>query len=100
MPLPHRFLARASAAAGVPHLVSASRQSLASTIVRNRRLEPGAACIAQLLGQNRHASSYSESVQPSSHLHQHYFDGLRETRQAAPTEYERDETDEVFYNLL
>lgn len=99
MPLPHRFLAGASAAARVPHLVSASRQTLASTAARNRRLEPGAACIAQLLEQSRHASSYSENVQPISNWHQHYFDILREAREAAPTEYVRDKPAKVFHNL-
>lgn len=100
MPLPHRFLSGASAAARVPHLVSASRQKLASTLVRSRRLEPGAVRIAQLLEQNRYASSFSDFLQPNSQWHPPYPDNLKEARQAVPTDCERDEPVEVSHNLL
>jgi len=60
MPLPHRFLTGASAAAHVPQLLAtASRQHLATGALRNRRLEVGAVGVAQLLEKNWSARFYT-----------------------------------------
>ena len=61
MPLPHRFLTGASAAAQL--LATASRRHLATGALWGRRLEAGAVGVAQLLEKNWNTRFYTAGAE-------------------------------------